>query len=377
MTRDLILLAAALFTWGVGDGMFFLFQPLYLQDLGANPQMIGNILGAVGIAMTVAHLPAGYLADRIGRRPLLYLAWGLGTLATWVMALAPSLPWFTVGTVLYGLTSFVMVPMYSYITAARGKLSIGRAITLTTAAFSLGSVIGPIIGGQIGEKIGLHRTFLVAAFIFILSTLIVLSIRAQPIEETTTQKDGNALKTVLTPRYLRYLALIFVVMFALYLPQPLSQNYLQDVRNLGNAQIGGVIAMRNLGVVVFNLLLGQINARVGFLLAQGAMALFGLALWQGTSLPWYMGAYFLMGSYQTARSLASAQARPLVPPEVMGVAYGFVETAASLSIILAPPLAGYLYARDPVLIYPIGLVAILVGLLLTLFFSPVRSKDVI
>lgn len=377
MTRDLILLAAALFTWGVGDGMFFLFQPLYLQDLGANPQMIGNILGAVGIAMTVAHLPAGYLADRIGRRPLLYLAWGLGTLATWVMALAPSLPWFTVGTVLYGLTSFVMVPMYSYITAARGKLSIGRAITLTTAAFSLGSVIGPIIGGQIGEKIGLHRTFLVAAFIFILSTLIVLSIRAQPIEETTTQKDGNALKTVLTPRYLRYLALIFVVMFALYLPQPLSQNYLQDVRNLGNAQIGGVIAMRNLGVVVFNLLLGQINARIGFLLAQGAMALFGLALWQGTSLPWYMGAYFLMGSYQTARSLASAQARPLVPPEVMGVAYGFVETAASLSIILAPPLAGYLYARDPVLIYPIGLVAILVGLLLTLFFSPVRSKDVI
>ncbi len=377
MTRDLILLAAALFTWGVGEGMFFLFQPLYLQDLGANPQMIGNILGAVGIAMTVAHLPAGYLADRIGRRPLLYLAWGLGTLATWVMALAPSLPWFTVGTVLYGLTSFVMVPMYSYITAARGKLSIGRAITLMTAAFSLGSVIGPIIGGQIGEKIGLHRTFLVAAFIFIFSTLIVLSIRAQPVEETATQKDGNALRTVLTPRYLRYLALIFVVMFALYLPQPLSQNYLQDVHHLGPAQIGGVIAMRNLGVVVFNLLLGQINARVGFLLAQGAMALFGLALWQGTSLPWYMGAYFLMGSYQTARSLASAQARPLVSPEVMGIAYGFVETAASLAIILAPPLAGYLYARDPVSIYPIGLVAILVGLLLTVFFSPVRNKDVI
>ncbi len=377
MTRDLILLAAALFTWGVGDGMFFLFQPLYLQDLGANPQMIGNILGTVGIAMTIAHLPAGYLADRIGRRPLLYLAWGLGTLATWVMALAPSLPWFTVGTVLYGLTNFVMVPMYSYITAARGKLSIGRAITLTTAAFSLGSVIGPIIGGQIGEKIGLHRTFLVAAFIFIFSTLIVLNIRAQPVEETATPKDSNALKAVLTPRYLRYLALIFVVMFVLYLPQPLSQNYLQDVRKLGPAQIGGVIAMRNLGVVVFNLLLGQINARIGFLLAQGAMALFGLALWQGTSLPWYMGAYFLMGSYQTARSLASAQARPLVSPEVMGIAYGFVETAASLSIILAPPLAGYLYARDPVLIYPIGLVAILAGLLLTLFFSPVRRTDVI
>ncbi|GAB4525877.1 MAG: hypothetical protein Fur0018_10820 [Anaerolineales bacterium] len=377
MTRDLILLAAALFTWGVGDGMFFLFQPLYLQDLGADPQTIGNILGMVGLAMTVAHLPVGYLADRIGRRPLLYAAWGLGCVATWIMALAPSLGWFTIGTICYGLTSFVMVPMYSYITAARGKLSVGRAITLTTAAFSLGSVLGPLIGGWIGDTVGLHRTFGVAALIFLFSTLMVLGIRAQPIETDAAQQGGSAFGKVLTPRYLRYLALIFIVMFALYLPQPLSQNYLQDVRHLGRTQIGGVIAMRNLGVVAFNLLLGQVNARLGFILAQAAMALFGLVLWQGAGMPWYLGAYFLMGSYQTARTLANAQARPLVSPEVMGVAYGFIETAASLAIILAPPLAGALYARNPAIIYPIGLAAILAGLLLTLFFSPVHQQDVI
>ncbi|RMF50818.1 MAG: MFS transporter [Anaerolineae bacterium] len=377
MTRDLILLAIALFTWGFGDSMFFLFQPLYLQDLGANPQMIGNILGMVGVAMTVAHLPAGYLADRIGRRPLLYAAWTLGCVATWVMALSPALPWFVFGTVLYGLTSFVMVPMYSYITAARGKLSVGRAITLTTAAFSLGSVIGPLVGGWIGDTIGLHRTFLVAAVIFVFSTLIVLAIRAQPVENDSEEGAAGALRSLLNPRYLQYLSIVFVVMLATYLPQPLSQNYLQDVHHLSRTQIGSVISMRNLGVAVFNLALGQLNARVGFLLAQGAMALFSLALWRGTGLPWYMLGYFLMGSYQTARSLASAQARALVSKINMGLAYGLVETTASLAIIIAPPLAGFVYNRGPALIYPLSLAAIGLAFLLTLFFSPIHSKDVL
>ncbi len=80
MSRDLILLGFSLMTWGVGEGMFFIFQPLYLQQLGANPVTIGAIFGAAGIAMTVAHIPAGHLADRIGRKPLLLASWILASL---------------------------------------------------------------------------------------------------------------------------------------------------------------------------------------------------------------------------------------------------------------------------------------------------------
>jgi|BarGraNGADG00212_2_1021979.scaffolds.fasta_scaffold485555_1 MFS family permease len=46
--------------------------------------MIGAILGAVGIAMTVAHLPAGYMSDRIGQRPIMWTFWVLG-MATWLL----------------------------------------------------------------------------------------------------------------------------------------------------------------------------------------------------------------------------------------------------------------------------------------------------
>ena len=88
MSRDLILVSLSLLVWGLGEGMFFIFQPLYLQQFGADPRMIGGILGAMGLAMAAAQVPAGYLADRIGSRPLMWAAWVVGVLATGIMAFA-------------------------------------------------------------------------------------------------------------------------------------------------------------------------------------------------------------------------------------------------------------------------------------------------
>ena len=57
----------------------------------------------------------------------------------------------------------------------------------------------------------------------------------------------------------------------------------------------------------------------------------------------------------------------------MGLAYGIAETVGSATVLLAPPLAGYLYARDPALMYPVGLVLIGAGLVMSLIFTP-RSR---
>ena len=69
MKRDLILVGIAMFSWGIGEGLFIFFQPIYLEQLGADPILIGTILGGFGMAMTLSHIPAGFLADRIGRKP--------------------------------------------------------------------------------------------------------------------------------------------------------------------------------------------------------------------------------------------------------------------------------------------------------------------
>ena len=75
LNRNLFFVASALFLWGFGEGMFFNFVPIYLDiQFALSKYDIGLILGAFGFSMAITHIPAGRLADRFGRRPLLVLA---------------------------------------------------------------------------------------------------------------------------------------------------------------------------------------------------------------------------------------------------------------------------------------------------------------
>lgn len=368
MKRDLGLVALSLFIWGIGEGMFFYFQPLYLQEFGADPLEIGGILGGYGIAMAAAHIPAGYLADRLGRRIMMWIPWFMGVLATLIMALAGSLPVFVTGLLLYGLTYFVLVPMNSYVTAARGSWSVGRAITLVSAAFNLGMVFGPLLGGYIGEFFGLRSIFRVSAGIFVLSTLVILLIRSQPVEKPAPQE--KSFDFLRSRPYLVYLAAVFLAVFATYLPQPLSQNFLSNQRGLSLSQIGLLTSVTGLGVAVLSFRLGALEARKGFLLAQAAVGFFALLMWQGSQFYQFAIAYFLMGGYKTTRSLAAAQTRDLVFSSRMGLAYGVTETFGSVATILAPLLAGYLYSRQPVWMYAASVFLIGISILASRAAAP-------
>jgi MFS family permease len=371
MSRDLIFIVIALFTWGLGEGMFLYFQPVYLQQLGADPVEIGAILGGFGVATTLSHLPAGYLADRLGRKGLLVAAWVLGLISTWIMALANGLPVFVIGFLIYGTTLFVLSPLNSYVTAARGRLSVGRTITLVSAFFNLGAVLGPWIGGQVGDRMGLRQTYYLAGGIFILSTFVILFIRSQPVEWVPASKENS--RWLNNPHYRVYLAVIFLATFAMYLPQPLSPNFLENMRGLNLRQIGQLYSIASIGVVTLNLGLGQLPARIGFLLGQAAVGAFALILWRGSGLPAYSVGFFLLGGFRTARSLGVAQVRDLIPPEKMGIAYGLTETVGSAAVVLTPPLAGYLFTMDPSWMYSLGAGLIALSLLVSLSFSPVSK----
>ena len=101
MTRDIRLLALALFTWGLGEGMFIYIQSLYLRELGADPQTIGGVLAAAALAAGLAHIPAGMLADRFGRKPLLLAGWVVALVSGAVMFVARDLALFVPALVAY------------------------------------------------------------------------------------------------------------------------------------------------------------------------------------------------------------------------------------------------------------------------------------
>lgn len=370
MNRDLILVAISLFAWGFGESAFLAFQPLYLQQLGADPIQIGGILGAFGIATTLAHIPAGYLADRFGRRPILWSAWGIGVISTWMMAFANNLIGFTIAMLLYGLTMFVIAPLNSYITTARGNWSVGRALTFVSATFHAGAIVGPIIGGAIGDNFGFRYIYILAGCLFLASFVTIIFIRPQPVEVKTETNSSKNL--FLNSRYLVFLGIFFLASVAMYLPQPLSPNYLQNQKELNLIQIGQLYSISEFGIVVLSLVLGLINARFGYLIGQLGVGLFAFLLWRGNIFPIYVLAYFLLGGYRASRSLATAYISFIINGNNLGLAYGISETIAASATVIAPIIAGALYSQNPSSIYAMSVIFISCSIIINALVTSTR-----
>jgi MFS family permease len=283
LNRNIIFVALALLTWGFGEGLFINFQPIYLKELGSDERQIGLILGAFGAAMAITHIPAGRLADRVGRRPLLVFAWFTGLASAGVMAIARELPLFIAGMMGYGLTAFVASPLGSYITAARGEWSVGTALSMTTATFYMGMVLGPIIGGWTGDNYGLRAVYFVAAGMFILSTLFILLIQNQPIDRH--DPESPPLNLLRNTRLTSFLGVVAFAVFAMYLPQPLTPNFMEDVRALSLSRIGFIFALGALGNAVLALALSRFEPHRGFVIAQALVAVFALLVWRADPCP--------------------------------------------------------------------------------------------
>ncbi|WKZ36073.1 MAG: MFS transporter [Anaerolineales bacterium] len=373
MNRNLFFIAIALLLWGFGEGMFFNFVPIRLEnEFLLDKQQIGFALGVFGFFMAVTHIPGGYFADRIGRRPLLVAAWMVGTTATLTMGLANSLPLYLAGLFLYGVTAFVASPLGSYVTAARGKWSVGTALSLTTATFSLGMALGPVTGGWIAEQYGMDVSYLIAFGIFVFSTLCILFIRPQPIDRHDPETPPARLRT--NKRFVGFVMIYAIAVFAMYLAQPLTPNFLKGVRELSFSETGWVFSAGALGNSLLALVISRFNPRNGFLYAQALVALFAVLMWQGTGLPMFMLGFFLMGGFRAARPMAMAQARDLVHDSQMGITYGTMETVSAIIFIIAPPIAGFIFERDPFVVYPIAIGLIAVSIVIGYLFSPRKSS---
>ena len=369
MNRNLIFVASALLLWGFGEGMFFNFVPIYLDNqFNLTKYDIGLILGAFGFSMAITHIPAGRLADRFGRRPLLVIAWLLGVGATLMMALAQTLIVYLAGLFCYGLTAFVSSPLSSYVTAARGTWPISMVLSLTTATFGMGMVLGPVTGGWIGEHYGMRTSFWIASAVFVLSTFFMFFVERQPIDHHDPEDPPPHL--LRNRRFLGFMSVLGFAIFAMYLAQPLTPNFLESVRELSLSETGLIFTLGALGNSLLAITFSRFNPRSGFLVAQSLVILFALLIWKGSSLPVFALGYFLLGGFRAARPLAMAQARELVHDSQMGVSYGIRDTINAVIFILTPPLAGFLFEQDPTIVYPLAIGLIVVSIVISYLFSP-------
>jgi len=134
-----------------------------LNDSTADAAAYVGWFGTVWAFMQFFSSPImGALSDRFGRRPVLLIsAFGLG-IDYILMALAPNLIWLFIGRVLTGVTAASFSTASAYIADVTEPENRSAAFGLFGAAFGLGFILGPALGGYLGD-IDLRLPFWVSA----------------------------------------------------------------------------------------------------------------------------------------------------------------------------------------------------------------------
>ncbi|BCH32829.1 tetracycline resistance MFS efflux pump [Mesorhizobium sp. L-8-10] len=130
------------------------FPSLIEEFVGSNAEAgwINGVFVALWAGMQFVASPViGSLSDRYGRRPVILLSCA-GLAADYVlMALAPSLWWLALGRLVAGVTSSSFTTVFAYMADITAPEDRARGYGLIGAAFSGGFVLGPLVGGFLGE----------------------------------------------------------------------------------------------------------------------------------------------------------------------------------------------------------------------------------
>lgn len=188
MNKALIVILLSVTLDAVGIGLIMPILPTLLRDLTGIVEiafLYGAILAAYG-AMAFLFAPIlGVLSDRYGRRPILMLAMGGAALDYLVMAFAPNIEIFVLGRLVAGITAASMAVSMAYIADISEHSQRTKRFGLLYACFGVGFIIGPVIGGLLGE-LWIKAPFLLAAALNAIN--LIMAIYLLPESRQGTEK---------------------------------------------------------------------------------------------------------------------------------------------------------------------------------------------
>jgi DHA1 family tetracycline resistance protein-like MFS transporter len=333
-----------------------LIKDLTGQGLGEASRLGGWLMFSYAIMQFVFSPILGGLSDQFGRRPVLIISLiGLGV-DYFIHALAPTLLWLFIGRVLAGIAGASITTATAYIADISSPEKRAQNFGLIGAAFGLGFIIGPVIGG-IFSQWGIRVPFYVAAGLTLLNALYGFFVIPESLSEENRRpfswKRANPVGTLLQlkkyPLIIGFLGTIFLLNIASHAVQSNWSFYSMlkfgwDEKMVGYSLgfVGLLVALVQGGLIrVLVPKIGQKRAVIiGLSLHALGMLLFGMAT-QG----WMMFAIlipFALGGIAgpTIQGIISNQ----VHDNEQGELQGGITSLISFTTIIGPPLMTGLFA---------------------------------
>ncbi|MBN2555036.1 MAG: MFS transporter [Anaerolineales bacterium] len=135
----------------LGFGLILPLLPFYAEEFGATPTLVGLLVAANAAANLIGAPILGRLSDRFGRRPVLIASIGSTFVGFLILGFAQSLWMLFLARVLDGLIGGNISVAQAYITDITDDSNRARGLGLIGAAFGLGFIIGPAMGGLLSQ----------------------------------------------------------------------------------------------------------------------------------------------------------------------------------------------------------------------------------
>jgi DHA1 family tetracycline resistance protein-like MFS transporter len=345
----------------IGIGIIIPVFPTLLTELSglglSEASRIGGwLIGAYALMQFFFAPVLGAMSDRYGRRPIILIAL-LGLGIDYIFhAWAPTIAFLFVGRLLAGITGASFTVATAYIADISTPEKKAQNFGLVGAAFGLGFILGPVIGGLTAEY-GVRVPFLVAAGLSLVNFLYGFFVLPEslPPEKRIAEINWKMVNPFSTfkhfkafPALLGFMIPFFLIYIAGHAIQSTWTFYTMYRFEWNEATVGYSLAV--VGIVVA-IVQGGLVKYVVRAIGEKLTVIVGMSLWSlglilfaSANREWMMFAYILpycLGGV-AAPTLQGIMSN-LVPDTMQGRLQGILTSIMSLTSILGPPLMTYTF----------------------------------
>lgn len=271
----------------LGYGILFPLLPLYEEKMHVGPFAIAAVMGMYAVAQFFAGPILGILSDRQGRRPWMLFSL-VGTLISFIMFAFASNIWVLFfARLLDGISGGNIPIAQAYMADITGKDKRAEGMGLVSGAMSLGFVVGPVIGGILGQY-GVAVPSLLCAGFSLLNLVLAFFFLKETEKEEIRARAMKILpfKEIVAALRIKDVGMMLVIFFLLQaawsLHLPVFSLFLDEKLGIGTMMAGFLMAYRGaISTIVQLFLVGKVLGCLGYLSIlriAGTMMVIGLII---------------------------------------------------------------------------------------------------